>query len=259
MAVDEAILGEVLNGNSPPTLRFYAWEPFCLSLGYAQLSDDVDMDRLTQHGWQLVRRRTGGRAILHGDELTYSVILPPNHPLATGTIVDSYRRLSQALLQGLQLLAVLSHAQPKQDKQPNTNQAPVCFEVPSDYEITAEGRKLVGSAQMRRRGAVLQHGSLPLYGDITRICDVLRYPSEHERTDAKAQVRSRATTLALVSGDSHLGWDAVANAIQKGFEDVHGIDFTVGTLTPRELEQAVELERDVYTNLNWVLNKRIMA
>ena len=259
MAVDEAILGEVLNGNSPPTLRFYAWEPFCLSLGYAQPADDVDMDRLTEHGWQLVRRRTGGRAILHGDELTYSVILPPNHRLATGTIVDSYRRLSQALLYGLRLLAVPSHAQPKQDTQLNTNQAPVCFEVPSDYEITAEGRKLVGSAQMRRRGAVLQHGSLPLHGDITRICDVLRYPSEHERTDAKAQVRSRATTLASVNGGSQIGWRVVANAIQQGFEDIHKIDFTLDTLTTKELEQVVELERDVYTNPNWVLKKRILA
>src|SRR5260221_10544445 len=91
MAIDEAILEAVGKGDAPPTLRLFAWEPACLSLGYAQPVADIARDRLAGNGWDLVRRMTGGRAILHTDELTYSVTLPQDHPLVAGTILDSYR------------------------------------------------------------------------------------------------------------------------------------------------------------------------
>src|SRR5258707_11959212 len=97
MAIDEAILEAVGQGNSAPTLRLYRWNPPCLSLGYAQPIEDADLERIQARGWQVVRRLTGGRAILHTDELTYSVALPLDHPLVAGTILDSYRRLSSAL------------------------------------------------------------------------------------------------------------------------------------------------------------------
>ncbi len=127
------------------------------------------------HGWDLVRRPTGGRAILHTDELTYSVAGPQDEPRLAGSVLESYRVLAQALLYALQLLAIPAQAQEK----PGTastgspNQNPVCFEVPSNYEITVGGKKLVGSAQARRKEGVLQHGSLPLYGDLTRIVQAL--------------------------------------------------------------------------------------
>src|ERR1700694_1282876 len=98
MAIDEAILKAVGEATAPPTLRLYAWQPACLSLGYAQPGTDVDRARLAERGWDVVRRLTGGRAILHTDELTYSVAFPLDHRLAAGGIIDSYRRLSAALL-----------------------------------------------------------------------------------------------------------------------------------------------------------------
>src|SRR5260221_6193575 len=114
MAIDEAILEAVGRGDSPPILRLYRWNPPCLSLGYAQSADDADLELIVARGWQLVRRLTGGRAILHTEELTYSVALPLDHPLIAGTILDSYRRLSAALLIAVQTIGLDANA----DKRP---------------------------------------------------------------------------------------------------------------------------------------------
>src|ERR671922_1212940 len=104
MAVDEAILENAGRGESLPTLRLYAWDPACLSLGHAQPFADVDSARLKERGWDVVRRATGGRAILHTDELTYSVIAPHDEPRVAGSVLESYNRLAQALLLGVQNL-----------------------------------------------------------------------------------------------------------------------------------------------------------
>jgi lipoate-protein ligase A len=174
MAVDEAILEGAGHGEVPPTLRLYAWKPPCLSLGHAQPFADVDTARLKSHGWEVVRRMTGGRAILHTDELTYSVTGPIDEPRLAGTVLESYNRLAGALLAAVQDLSLpveMKEGKAESNGEPN----PVCFEVPSTYEITVEGKKLIGSAQARRKDGVLQHGSLPLTGDLTRICQALAF------------------------------------------------------------------------------------
>jgi lipoate-protein ligase A len=163
MAIDEALLEETAAGRSLPTLRLYAWEPPTLSLGFAQPAADVDRDALRRLGWGLVRRPTGGRAILHTDELTYSITAPETDPLMQGGVLESYRRLSLGLLAGLRLLGV--EVQADEGARGRAVRNPVCFEIPSQYEISAGGKKLIGSAQARRLGGVLQHGAFPLGGD----------------------------------------------------------------------------------------------
>ncbi len=180
MAIDEAILTAVAEGKSPPTLRFFAWEPPCLSLGYNQAIAEVDIARCQQAGVDIVRRPTGGRAILHTDELTYSIIAPQSEPRLVGGVVESYRRLSAGLVKGLHLLGV-DVAQAGAGHAQDAEVSAACFDAPSAYEITARGKKLMGSAQVRRKEAVLQHGTLPLQGDITRICHYLAVPSEERR------------------------------------------------------------------------------
>jgi lipoate-protein ligase A len=106
MALDESILEHVGRGESNPTLRLYAWNPACLSLGHAQPFADVDTTRLKKRGWEVVRRATGGRALLHTDELTYSVIAPPNEPTVAGSILESYNRLAQALMMAVKSLEI---------------------------------------------------------------------------------------------------------------------------------------------------------
>ncbi len=258
MAVDMAILAAVGTGQSPPTLRLYAWSPPCLSLGYGQRAADVAFERVAALGWDVVRRPTGGRAILHTDELTYSVTLPPGDDIAAGNVVESYRRISRALVAGLVKLGV----QPEADKRADGIDVPgpVCFETPSHYEITVGGRKLIGSAQVRRKEGVLQHGSLPLYGDLGRICDALVYADETERETAKTQVQARAATLeealcALTPNPSGRGgqdfllvWQTVADAVAAGFAETFAIEFTRGELSDAERAEAELLAADVYGN-----------
>lgn len=233
MAVDEALLNSVSRGDSPPVLRFYAWEPACLSLGYGQKATDVDLERLHMHGWDIVRRPTGGRAILHTDELTYSLALPIQHPLAAGGVVESYRRISMALLAGLEQLG----AQPAADRrdQPAHTLGPVCFEVPSHYEITINGRKLIGSAQVRRQGGILQHGSLPLSGDIARICDALPFEDHRTREEAKVRVRQRAATLEYALGGYVMSWRQTAEALAEAFAKTFDVVLEEDELTEDEL------------------------
>jgi lipoate-protein ligase A len=206
MALDEAILEAVGKNQVLPTLRLYAWDPPCLSLGFAQHVKDVDQQVLQYNGWQLVRRPTGGRAILHTDELTYSVIAPLNEPRVEGGVLESYFRLSLALRSALEDLGLPARAD-KEYALPHGAQAagPVCFEVPSNYEITVYGKKLVGSAQARRKEGVLQHGSLPLYGDLTRITQALVFPDEESRQRAAQRLLAHAANVEMLG--KSLSWE----------------------------------------------------
>ncbi|MBI5670703.1 MAG: lipoate--protein ligase family protein [Chloroflexi bacterium] len=246
MAVDEAILQVVGAGQSFPTLRLYAWKPPCLSLGYGQKAADVDFARLAALGWDVVRRPTGGRAILHTDELTYSVALPAGDDIAAGSVVESYRRISHALVAGLVKLGVRPEADQRADRIGASG--PVCFETPSHYEITVGGRKLIGSAQVRRKDGVLQHGSLPLYGDLGRICDALVYANDAEREAAKVQVRARAATLCEALNGQCIDWQTAADAIAQGFSETFEIEFTRAALLPAERADAERLATGVYGN-----------
>jgi lipoate-protein ligase A len=138
-----------------------------------------------------LRRPTRGQAILHTDELTYSIFAPQGEPRVAGGVVESYRRLSAGLVRGLRLLGVdVAQAEARHGQEAEVSAA--CFDAPSAYEVTGGGKKLVGSAQMRRKGAVLQHGSLPLQGDIARICHYLVVPSEERREGSCQELRARA-------------------------------------------------------------------
>src|SRR5512139_2129938 len=239
MAADEAILEHIGRGEALPTLRLYAWDPGCLSLGHAQPFADVDVARLKARGWEVVRRLTGGRAILHTDELTYSVIAPANEPRVAGTVLESYNRLAGALLGAARELGlpveIEEHAAPAAAQTFN----PVCFEVPSSYEITAGGRKLIGSAQARKKDGVLQHGSLPLSGDLARITQALVFPDEPARQAAAARLLKRAATVESVLGRI-LPWEAAAQAFTHAFEEKLGLKFEAAGLSYSESARAEE-------------------
>jgi lipoate-protein ligase A len=251
MAIDHALMESVADGHAPVTLRLYAWSPPCLSLGYGQSLKDVDFPRLKQRAWDLVRRPTGGRAILHADELTYSLTFSQNSPLAEGDILTSYRRLSAILQTALEEIGVKTETAPKPD--PGEAQA-VCFVSPGAYEITVGGKKLIGSAQVRRQKAVLQHGSIPLKGDLTRICDVLAYPDENQRRASRLQVQASATTLEAALGRP-VSWETVADSLTRAFSALLGSAVYDDTLTPRESLRVEQLKYEVYASDAW-LNKR---
>lgn len=243
MAIDEAIVRAVAADLVPPTLRLYAWEPPCLSLGRGQPTHEIDLDACGREGVQAVRRPTGGRAILHTDELTYSVVAPMGEPRVVGDIVTSYRRLSRALLAALQHLRVDVESRIADYASGETN--PVCFQVPSHYELTTvDGRKLVGSAQMRTQDAVLQHGALPLVGDIARICRYLKDAPEPSR------VRACAATVESAIGRP-VSWNEAADAMLVGFSTALNLELIRSELTCQEQSWVVELREEKYANDAW--------
>jgi lipoate-protein ligase A len=250
MAIDEAILTSTIQNNLIPTLRLYAWEPGCLSLGYAQPYKDIDEQRLVENDWDLVRRPTGGRAILHIDEITYSIASPLQNPAVQGSLLESYRRLSGGLIKALEFLGIFANADKEYANNDLQQNHPVCFEVPSSYEITVAGKKLIGSAQSRKMGGVLQHGTLPLVGDIARISRVLKYPDEPSRRIAAERIHDHATTLEEVL-HAAISWQTAAEAIIKGFSVALGINLVEAPLSTDELEKADELLKTKYSTREW--------
>jgi lipoate-protein ligase A len=211
----------------------------------------VDEASLAENGWEVVRRPTGGRAILHIDELTYSVIGSDEEPRLAGGVKESYLRLSSALLKSLDQLSVPAIREGKKDKATRPqDENPVCFEAPSDYEITIEGKKLVGSAQARRKNGVLQHGSLPLSGDIARITQALNYKTEKLRERVAESVRSKATTVES-SLARVVSWDEAATAFAKGFAEALNIHFVDGELSAEELASSENWFVKKYANREW--------
>jgi lipoate-protein ligase A len=251
MAVDEAILEHIGRGQAAPTLRLYAWDPPCLSLGHAQPLADVDFPRLRERGWEAVRRLTGGRAILHTDELTYSVIAPAADPRVSGSVLESYNRLAAALLEAVGSLGLPVEMKRYETPGAALSPNPVCFEVPSSYEITAGGRKLIGSAQARRKDGVLQHGSLPLAGDLARITQALVFEDEPARRLAADRLLARAATVESVLGRA-LDWETAARAFVRAFEAKLGLELKEGALSPGEAARADQLVGEKYDHLTWM-------
>jgi len=256
MAIDEAILHTLADGEGIPTIRFFEWDPPCLSLGYNQHWRDVDLATCERLGYTWTRRPTGGKAILHTDEATYSLIVPQNDPRIQGGVIESYRVLSMGLLRGLANLGVEAQQATKQDilgQRQAGRGGPVCFDTPSRYEITWGGKKLIGSAQLRRRKIVLQHGSLPLYGDLNRILDALALSDQDYALQNKL-LPERAITLEQVLGQA-LSAGVVFNALARGFAGQ--LDLTLKALPLTEQEQALagKLRAEQYANDAW--NKRV--
>jgi lipoate-protein ligase A len=242
MALDHALARAAGSGVAPPTLRLYRWNPECLSLGYFQPWAEADTAACAAAGVDLVRRPTGGRAILHADELTYSLAAPADYPGLAGRILDSYRAISAVLLAGLARLGVAAEwaaSAAAGDK------SAACFDTPGDYEITAAGRKLIGSAQTRTGGAILQHGSLLLGADVARLHSLLHLPGI-----AASELAGRMIALDEAAG-RRIAFDEAAAAIAGAFEREWGVAFEPGQPSDAEWQATAELRAARYANPAW--------
>ena len=229
MAVDEALLRWRIRGTGAPTVRFYGWRPATVSLGYAQPVDEtVDRARCDALGLGLVRRPTGGSAILHAlpeGEVTYSVVARGGDFPGAEDVLETYRVIGQGLQAGLGRLGVATELVPLVRGRRDLAALPVfCFRRAGAYEIAVGGRKLVGSAQRRQRGAFLQHGSVVLDADAARIRAV--FPREPEPM-------AGMTTLAAVLG-SRPRFDTVVAALAAGLAEALGSPLAPGGLSPEE-------------------------
>jgi len=271
MGIDETLLESVIAGASP-IVRLYSWQPSALSLGVNQPLGGIDQAACARRGFGVVRRPTGGRAVLHQHEITYSVIAAANDPRVSGGVVESYRKISAALLNGLGRLGIVASLAPPN---PALHQAlidgrradsdedldwsdgshgAVCFDAASDYELTAGGRKLVGSAQARRQGALLQHGSVLLDIDWDAWASVFSYRTPAGRERALLKLPTRMTSLAEQLG-RQVSFDEAANALKNGFATALRIDLEPGELSTPEMENAVKLAREKYQNPAWTERK----
>jgi len=245
MAVDEAILEayETADPKPAPTLRLYGWEPATLSFGRSQRAEgSYDARVVSREGIGLVRRPTGGGAVLHEFERTYAVIGALGVPPFSGGVIATYRTIAGALTRGLMRLGVAAVAvEPTRGSLREA--AASCFERLGAWELAADGRKLVGSAQARRRGALLQHGSIPMRLDPSRLAAVLGSPVAASRFSDLQSVRGEACDPAEVDA-----------ACVHGFEETFAIRLTPGLLTEREALRAAELRCWKYDSLAWTID-----
>lgn len=248
MAVDEFFLEEINKNPHSPILRLFAWDPPCLSLGYAQSHTPFDLEKIKGLGWDLVRRPTGGKAVLHTDEITYSLIAPSDHWIAAGGVLPSYQRIAAALLSVLKILSVQAQAEKTYMGFHEEKDTPVCFEQSSNYEITCQSRKLIGSAQARRPGAILQHGSLPLFGDLNRIGKTLRATSGS--TSSEVFLKSHAVTLEEITGRM-ISWEEAKLAFINGFQKSLSIGFNQIELDASALSRIAYWMENKYANPEW--------
>ncbi len=253
MAVDEAIMTMVGRKDSPPTLRIYAWQPPGLSLGYFQRSEEVDLAACRSQGVDVVRRPTGGRAILHDQEVTYSLSLPEDLPGLPRGVTEAYRVIAGGLVRGLQFLGVPAEIAPAPHGpgRRGLGKTAACFDAPCWHEIIAQGRKLVGSAQTRRRRAVLQHGSIPLKLQAEELFALLHFEDPRERSLGQRYFAARAISLGELLGSP--GFDQVWPPIVRGLEEELGVAFDGGFLSPAEEKLADKLVREKYANEKWNL------
>ncbi len=249
MAVDEALFRESIRKKSPSTLRFYGWRVPALSIGYFQdYEKEVDGEACRRFGVDIIRRPTGGKAVLHEQELTYAVIAGVDSHLFSPDILNAYRVISNCIAQGLAEIGVRTEMKGDGRQAPDGTLRSSCFSSPSRYELLVGGRKICGSAQMRSHGVFLQHGSLLLAFDPFRTCAVM-LPHRDSKTDAD-HLRNAITSVGEHAGTS-VGEEKLRRVLQEGFERVLGIRFREGRLTSEEQALKDELMTKKYGSEDW--------
>ncbi|CAN5139558.1 lipoate--protein ligase family protein [soil metagenome] len=264
MAIDEALLELHLQGKTPATLRFYGWQPPAVSFGYSQKVSPRTVEKVQAAGYDAVRRPTGGRAVLHEDELTYcfvgagpkqdgldfrpdqEIAGAPSYWLEQGSpyegflpnsINQAYKEICDALIYGLNELGVAASLGRSNSAYKDYED---CFQATTQADLQFEGKKIVGSAQLRRRHGVLQHGSIMINQSQTKLSEIFGLTQSDEQEGEKAD---RHCNLIDVLGE---GYDrtTLEEAIGRGFTRKFDCHFAVYELTDEEMEFVEELKKD---------------
>ena len=221
MAMDAALLVDCEQGRIPPTVRLYGWSESAITIGYSQKAErELDLERCRELGISVVRRPTGGRAILHHRELTYAVVAPVSITPFNRGLKETFGAISEALLAGLQGLGIRGDINTSKQRSESTR-SPACFASLNHCEITVDGKKLVGSAQKRTSKAFLQHGSLIIDADHERFASLLKFDDESERNATQQRLQDSTTTLNQVC-DQKYSFEEIRAALQEGFRKTLG-------------------------------------
>lgn len=247
MAVDEAVAISVRKGDSPATLRLYGWDRPSVSLGSFQGLTGINIPFCEANGIPIVRRPTGGRAILHGDELTYSFSSASEGLFSEG-LLDSYRKLSSALKSALDTLGVRATVKMKRESGRTLARNPLCFKTTSYGEISSGGKKLIGSAQKRWKNGFLQQGSIPYAEDkelMNKIFTIVP-PSDLKKTIGGLR--------GLVKD---LNPERFKEALRTAFENTFRVNVIPSSLSPQEIHLAQALESQKYRSREWTFLRQI--
>jgi lipoate-protein ligase A len=232
MAIDRAVLVTNSKAKVPPTVRFYTWKPPAISIGYFQsLREEIDIDACKDLGVEFVRRITGGGAVFHDKELTYSIVIPESNPKVPKNILESYRRICGAVIKGLKQLWIESKYAPIND-------------------IIVNNKKISGNAQTRKLKTVLQHGTILMDVDVDKMFKLLKVPDEKIKDKLIADVKQRVTSIKHVSGNV-VSFSEVADAMQTGFEQEFSIELVSDVLTKDEINLTKKFERECFSTNEW--------
>ena len=223
MNIDIALARNFGNSNGIPILRFYGWNPPAISIGYNQEEDEFDREKLSTAGVDLVRRPTGGRAILHWNELTYSVVIP----IQQRSLHEIYSTINTALLAGVRLLGINAefvNVSSTSEQLYHQQESAACFSSSAKSEIQFEGKKLVGSAQRRFGTVVLQHGSILLGPQHVQIASLLTDTLQDRELIVKRHLENHAIDVETAIGKI-VTFEEASISLQQGFEQALSVTF----------------------------------
>jgi lipoyl(octanoyl) transferase len=254
MAADEAIYRLNHAEYALPTLRLYSWSRPSISLGYFQDAEkEINLEVCRKHKIDVVRRPTGGKAVLHGQDLTYSVVAKESNPLFPKDILGTYKIISQCIADGLSTLGIMAVMSSGLRDAEHTLKA-FCFSEPSRYELLVGGKKICGSAQARSQGIFLQHGSLLIDCDPSQSESVIRFPLKPSKQEKKLR---KTMTCIREHQPRDMDISTLCLALQTGFETRLGIRFLEGALSAEEEKLKTSLMDNKYLNPNWNLYGRV--
>ncbi|MCC7430590.1 lipoate--protein ligase family protein [bacterium] len=252
MAFDEALLN-LISQNKTPVLRFFTWKPYAVSLGNGQKITSINKQKVLAEGFEIVRRPTGGRAIFHAEELTYSIILPNEHELAKSGITETYNKISIALLNGLKNCGLTSAEFEKSQIDfanfYKTENSFPCFSASARYEIVVNGKKIIGSAQKKTSFGVLQHGTILIGKAHSKLVDFLNV-SEAARQKIKVEFLQKTTEIS-----TELGFVPKLSGVKKAFLDGFSEAFCVTFVESKPFEnELAETEKLLQTKIKELEN-----
>jgi len=241
MAADMYLLRQCAEGGGL-TARFYSWERPSVTVGYAQdAASELDLDSLREHGAVWIRRPTGGRAVLHDWDITYSCTFPKSLTAMGSTITETYRIITGCLMAGLDRASIrcAAHDSDADMKGIGRSVKLPCFLAPNRDEIMVDGRKLVGSAQKRTANAVLQHGSIPITAAYRKLPEFLRIDESEKEKQVRLLISKSCCIDELVPG---VTFESLARCLMDGFSSVLPFEWE---LTPWTLREEAEINNIV--------------
>jgi lipoyl(octanoyl) transferase len=252
MAIDEAILQETIKNKKHPTIRFYGSSPAAVSIGYFQdAKKELNIEKCRSQGIDIARRITGGRAVFHFNEITYCIAAGEQEKIFPANISGTYNVISRCIARGLRDLGIKADLAEDGRIQMKEEMNSCCFVVPSKNELLVNGRKICGSAQIRRRGGFLQHGLLPVTFNPEKTADSLL----RSRTPEQVEKLKKSVTAINEELVSPVSAREICSKLKKGFMEELGIDLEEETLTSAEEQLKNEL-MNKYNDVNWNIERK---